>query len=52
MTQIDTTDAPQDEYEDMAGGPGAPLPVAQLVVSPHSLLWENMSSHSTRVLQV
>ncbi|KAK5055403.1 RecA recombinase Rhp51 [Exophiala bonariae] len=31
MTQIDTTDTPQDEYEDVAGGPGAPLPIAQLV---------------------
>lgn len=33
MTQVDSTDAaPQDEYEDVAGGPGAPLPIAQLVV--------------------
>ncbi|KEF56479.1 DNA repair protein rhp51 [Exophiala aquamarina CBS 119918] len=32
MTQVDTMEtAPQDEYEDMAGGPGAPLPITQLV---------------------
>lgn len=32
MTQTDNADAPQDDYEDMPGGPGAPIPVSQLVV--------------------
>ena len=34
MTETEVPDAaPQDEYEDMPGGPGAPIPVSQLVVS-------------------
>ena len=32
MTQVDNSDAPQDDYEEMPGGPGAPIPVSQLVV--------------------
>ncbi|KIW10367.1 DNA repair protein rhp51 [Exophiala spinifera] len=31
MTQADNSDTVQDEYEDMPGGPGAPIPVSQLV---------------------
>ncbi|KAJ9633044.1 DNA repair protein rhp51 [Exophiala oligosperma] len=31
MTQVDNSDAVQDEYDDMPGGPGAPIPVSQLV---------------------
>ncbi|KIV89071.1 DNA repair protein rhp51 [Exophiala mesophila] len=32
MTETEVPDAaPQDEYEDMPGGPGAPIPVSQLV---------------------
>ncbi len=32
MTQVDNSDAPQDDYEEMPGGPGAPIPVSQLLV--------------------
>jgi hypothetical protein len=32
MTQVDNSDAPQDDYEEVPGGPGAPIPVSQLVV--------------------
>ncbi|KAL6245026.1 RecA recombinase Rhp51 [Rhinocladiella similis] len=31
MTQADNSDTVHDEYEDMPGGPGAPIPVSQLV---------------------
>ncbi|KIW52867.1 DNA repair protein rhp51 [Exophiala xenobiotica] len=31
MTQVDNSDAPQDDYEEMPGGPGAPIPVSQLL---------------------
>ncbi|KAK6366539.1 RecA recombinase Rhp51 [Exophiala oligosperma] len=31
MTQVDNSDTVQDEYDDMPGGPGAPIPVSQLV---------------------
>ena len=32
MTQTDAETTPQDDYDDLAGGPGAPIPIAQLVV--------------------
>lgn len=45
MTQVDTMDtAPQDEYEDMAGGPGAPLPITQLVVGRSVLVSKSGNS--------
>ncbi|EXJ85277.1 DNA repair protein rhp51 [Capronia epimyces CBS 606.96] len=31
MTQIESADTPHEDYEEMPGGPGAPIPVAQLV---------------------
>ncbi|EXJ59041.1 DNA repair protein rhp51 [Cladophialophora yegresii CBS 114405] len=31
MTQVEDNEAPQDEYEDMPGGPGAPIPISQLI---------------------
>lgn len=33
MTQLDHAETPQDDYEEMPGGPGAPIPISQLVVS-------------------
>ena len=32
MTQIENGDEPQDDYEEVPGGPGAPIPISQLTV--------------------
>ena len=32
MTQTEASEPPQDEYENVAGGPGAPMPISQLSV--------------------
>jgi hypothetical protein len=32
MTQVENSEAPQDDYDEMPGGPGAPIPITQLSV--------------------
>jgi hypothetical protein len=36
MTQTEAQEPAQDGYEDMPGGPGAPMPISQLSVRPKS----------------
>ena len=44
MTQTEAAEAPQDDYEQMPGGPGAPLPIAQLAVSSHGPICGNLTN--------
>lgn len=45
MTEAENVDTPQDEYEDMPGGPGAPIPVSQLVVSTMTLEYHALADN-------
>jgi hypothetical protein len=38
MTQVENSGAAQDDYDDMPGGPGAPIPITQLSVSTQHVL--------------
>jgi hypothetical protein len=45
MTQVDSAETAPDDYEDMPGGPGAPIPISQLVVSSISHIRHKQAAH-------